>query len=123
MNVQVVRDVYAAFGRGDLPAVIAACAADIDWRAYAPSVTPYSGRFTGHAGVQRFFESFLGAVRLSKFEPRTFLATGDTVVVLGGEAGTILSTGRETSYDWAQVFVVRGVKIAEFREFTDAATD
>src|SRR5437764_194297 len=53
MSEALVRDVYAAFGRGDLGAVLAACSADVDWRCHAPSVAPFGGAFVGRDGAER----------------------------------------------------------------------
>ena len=118
---ELVRGVYAAFGRGDLPAVLAACAEDVDWRYCGPSAAPFAGSYRGRDGVRRFFEVLFASLRITAFEPGRFLADGDTVVVLGREAGTVTATGRSAQYDWAHVFVVRDGRIAEFREFADAA--
>ena len=30
-NVSLVQSLYAAFGRGDIAAIISACARDVDW--------------------------------------------------------------------------------------------
>ena len=119
---QFIQDVYAAFGRGDLPYILAACAEDVDWRALAPTGAPYCGHFKGRDGAKRFFEAFLSTMKLTKFEPRQFLESGETVVVLGREGGTVLPTGRTTEYDWVHVFVVKAGKVAAFTEFSDAAT-
>ena len=118
---ELVRETYAAFGRGDLPAVLAACAEDVDWRYCGPSAAPYTGEWRGRDGVRRFFETLFAALRLTSFEPQRFFADGDTVVVLGREGGTVAATGRTVQYDWAHVFVVRDGRIAAFREFADAA--
>ena len=44
--------------------------------------------------MQRFFERFGTSASLKTFEPRSFVADGDTVVVLGYEEGTFRQTGR-----------------------------
>lgn len=118
--LDVVREAYAAFGRGDLPRVLGLGAEDVDGRYLGPAAAPFAGRFDGPGGVKRFFETYVGAMRLSAFEPRRFLAEGDTVVVLGSESGTVAASGKAFTLEWAHVFVVRGGLIASFREFPDA---
>jgi uncharacterized protein len=120
VSIDLVRSVYAAFGRADLPAVLAALAEDVDWRYCGPAAAPYSGRFRGREGAKRFFETYLAAFALTSFEPQRFLADGETVVVLGRESGSVAATGRSAAYDWVHVFVVRDGKVAEFREYPDA---
>lgn len=120
-SVVLVQSVYAAFGRGDLAAVLAACADDVDWRCHAPAAAPFAGRFTGRDGVRTFFEKLLSSARITSFEPRAFLADGDAVVVLGRDTGVAIATGREFADDWVHVFTVRSGRIASFAEFTEAA--
>ena len=115
----VVKSVYAAFGRGDLPAVVAACAEDVDWRCHAPSSVPFAGTFAGREGVNAFFGKLLASMRFSAFEPKTFLTDADTVVVLGRDTGSAIATGRAFGEDWVHVFTIRGAKIARFAEFTE----
>jgi uncharacterized protein len=59
--VTIVQDIYAAFGRGDIPAILDHIADDIAWEAWAdnfaqragvPWLTPQHNK----AGVQAFFE-------------------------------------------------------------------
>jgi ketosteroid isomerase-like protein len=122
MNVQIVRDLYAAFGRGDLDGVLAACADDIHWRVHAPSVVPFGGRYYGKDGVTTFFDRLLTAMNVTKFEPQTFLEGGDTVVVLGRHEGVAVPTGRTFADEWVQVFVLRDGKVVTFSEFLECGT-
>lgn len=49
-NTQTVMDLYAAFGRGDLPAVLAALADDVEWALPGPANIPMAGTRPGEAG-------------------------------------------------------------------------
>jgi ketosteroid isomerase-like protein len=53
-NTQVVRDLYAAFGRGDLAAACALVAEDVVW--HLPGTPHYSGTYKGPGGVAAFFQ-------------------------------------------------------------------
>src|SRR5436190_23468690 len=56
-KVQAVQRLYAAYGRGDIDAVLAELADDVDWAAEASGTTaPWWGRFHGKAEVPRFFK-------------------------------------------------------------------
>jgi len=55
------------------------------------------------------------------FEPREFIAQGDTVVAIGFYKATVKATRKQTASDWAMVFNFRNGKIVRFREFTDSA--
>lgn len=117
----VVRSVYAAFSRGDAAAVLAPVAADCDWQCLAPAAVPFAGRFRGPAGVQEFLGRVLGSLRLEAFEPHTFLADGATVVVLGRDRGTSVTTGKPYATDWVHVWTVEDGRVTAFREYFDPA--
>lgn len=117
----VVRDVYAAFARGDLEAVLRPLAPDCDWRCLAPAPLPFAGAFRGPEGARDFFGRVLAHVRLDVFAPRRFLADGDTVVVTGEDQGTVLATGRAYAVEWVHVWTVHDGRVTAFREFLDPA--
>jgi ketosteroid isomerase-like protein len=39
-NVTVVAAAYAAFGRGDVPAILAMMSDDVDWESFGPAAIP-----------------------------------------------------------------------------------
>ena len=44
-NVQAVQDIYAAFGRGDIPGIVERLAPDVTWRCHYDPVVPFAGAF------------------------------------------------------------------------------
>jgi uncharacterized protein len=120
-NTKIVQDAYAAFGRGDIPALLALLADNIDWHAVVgvgPNV-PTGGRRTGKGQVQQFFSQLAESVTLTQFEPREFIAERDKVVVLGHYAGVAKKTGRSYQSDWVMVFTIANGKVVHFREYAD----
>jgi hypothetical protein len=121
-NTKVVQDMYAAFGRGEVQAILDKLDDNISWTAVygsGPQV-PQGGERRGKAAVGEFFKQLGPAVNFSKFEPREFIATGNKVVALGHYVGTT-SVGKGFDLDWAMVFTLRNGKVAHFQEFTDSA--
>jgi ketosteroid isomerase-like protein len=119
-NQQVVRGLFEAFGRGDVPSMLAALSEDVDWRIDGPASVPYFGRHAGHEGVVDFLTKLGSNVEMERFEPRDFIAKGDRVVVLGGERGRVKTTGRAFDNEWAMVFTLEGGKIKSFRSYEDS---
>jgi ketosteroid isomerase-like protein len=76
-NRQIVADLYAAFGQGDIGAVIDSLTDDVVWINHAPAAAPISGVFHGKDGVQTFFELVNEALDISRFDVRTIVADGD----------------------------------------------
>lgn len=121
-NTTLVQDAYAAFGRGDITALLGYFADDVVWRGVygAGAHVPTSGERRGKAAVARFFDQVAANITFSRFEPTEFIATGDKVVALGHyTATTPLGTGFDS--DFAMVFTIRNGKVARFQEFCDSA--
>ena len=117
-SLQVVKDGYAAFGRGDLPGLLALMADDVEWRAPGPGL-PLAGTYRGRDGVGSFFQKLAQEAEILEFQPREFLADGDRVLVVGSERARVRSTGRTVEIDWVMSFTVRDGKVAAFQEFYD----
>ena len=122
-NVQVVKDAYAAFQRGDINGVIALVDDTVDWHGLkgAEGVAPHAGPRRGRAGVAEFFAQLAGSTEFTRFEPREFIAQGDQVVAIGDYAANIKTTGRSVASEWVMVFTLRDGKVVRFREWTDSA--
>ncbi len=91
-NIETVRDVYAAFGRGDVAAILERVADDIEWEyGMADNGVPWFQAGRGRDRVLRFFES-LGAVEFQQFSPKTLLERDD-VVALIDVAFTVKASG------------------------------
>lgn len=120
-NLALVQSAYAAFGRGDLPALLACLSADVQWDHPGPSGIPWAGAFKGREGVQRFFAGLAASVDFESFAPEAFIADGDRVVVLGRERARVKRNGQTYETAWAHAFELANGKIAAFREYTDTA--
>lgn len=120
-NREIVQKLYENFGRGDIPAVLEACAADVDWYFYGPAVIPFAGHHVGHAEVMHFFKHVAETSTIEQFEPRVFIAAENRVVVLGFERVTARATGRSFQQEWLHDFTLRDGKIALIREYYDTA--
>ena len=83
-NIETVQRLYADFGRGDIPALLAALDPAVEWINAGPDAIAYAGTRHGWAPVREFFETLEASIEVRTFEPREFLAQGDRVVVLGG---------------------------------------
>jgi uncharacterized protein len=121
-NTKVVQEIYAAFGRGDVPMLLSFLADDIVWHGvYGTGAhVPTSGERRGKAAVAQFFDQVAKHVSFTRFEPKEFVATGDKVVTLGRYAATT-SAKKHFESDFAMVFTVHNGKVTRFQEFCDSA--
>lgn len=93
-NLQIIQDVYAAFGRGDVPGVLDRLSDDVHSSTPGPpAVIPYAGEKIGHDQVAGYFRAFGSAVETTSFEPQHFFADGDMVMVLGHSTLRVIKTG------------------------------
>jgi ketosteroid isomerase-like protein len=120
-NTQRAKDGYAAFMRGDIPAVIEFLADDIEWVTPGPSDIPVAGTYTGKQAVLAFFGVLGENLEFHVFEPREFIAQGDTVVALIHGDATVRRTGRRIVQDEAHVWTFRDGKVARLHLFQDTA--
>jgi len=116
-NLDIVKDLYAAFGTGNMQALLAGLDESVTWS--VPGSAPWCGEGRGHAHVMTFFEAFGRNAQLQTFEPRSFVADGEQVVVLGYEEGKSQSTGRGWKAHFAHTFTVSDGKITAHRELID----
>jgi ketosteroid isomerase-like protein len=118
----LVKDLYAAFGRGDVAAVLGAFDAAIEWQeaegvVYADG-NPYVGPQAVAAGV---FGRILADVDNFAIRPVNIIDGGDTVVSEGRYTGTCRATGTPLDAQFAHVWQVRDGKIVRFQQYTDTS--
>lgn len=123
-NIKVVQEAYGAFGKGDIPGVIALLTPDVHWESVGnPADFPALGPKTGTAAVEEQFKLLGSLLSFQSFEPQQFFAAGpETVFVLGHYDRTVIRTGKPANSDFVHIFVIRDGKIASYREFQDTAT-
>jgi ketosteroid isomerase-like protein len=121
-NIRLAQSAYEAFGRGDMAALAAVMADDIEWVDPGdPSENPNAGTFKGKEAVLGWFAGLAASTDFQKFEPREFIAQNDKVVSLVYVEATARETGRAFAGDEAHVWTFRDGKLARFDIFLDTA--
>jgi ketosteroid isomerase-like protein len=119
-NVQIVEDVYEAFARGDVAAVLAAMTDDVEW--HEAEGMPYGGVYRGGDAVaQNVFGPITTDIPDFAVTPAEMIASGDTVAVVVRYTGTGKNTGEELDLKVVHIWNVRDGKIERFRQFADTA--
>ena len=119
-NTDIIRDLYDAFGRGDIPAVLGALDADVDWREaegflYADQ-NPYMGPGAVLGGV---FARFGSEWEEFQARPDSFLDAGEAVIAQGHYSGVYKATGKKVRAQFAHVWTLSGGKVVKFQQYTD----
>src|SRR3712207_5696579 len=109
-NAQLIRDLYDAFARGDVPAVLGALADDIAWT--EADGFPYAGTYRGpQAVLEGIFMRLGGEWDGYRVVPEEIIdGGGERVVSLGTYSGTYKATGRAFQAPFAHVWRVRDGK-------------
>lgn len=116
----IIKGLYDAFAKGDVPGVLGAFDARIEWREadnlrYADR-NPYVGPQAVAEGV---FQRLITDVDNFQVRPRRVIDGGDTVVVEGRYTGKVKATGADLDAQFAHVWTLRDGKIVQFQQYTD----
>ncbi|MEO6039864.1 MAG: nuclear transport factor 2 family protein, partial [Saprospiraceae bacterium] len=76
-NLTTVMNNYAAFGKGDVPVIIASTSDDCTWTHPGDATVPFAGTFIGHDGIGQFFTAVGKSVAITTFEPTNFREDGN----------------------------------------------
>ena len=121
-NLDIMKEAYAAFARGDVAAILAICDPKAEFEIAGPKGIPWAGSYRGPEGAKKYFAAIEAEADVEAFEPHTFVAEGDKVVVLGVETIRSRRTGRSYETHWVHAFTLADGKIIKFREYCDTAT-
>ena len=116
----VVRRQYLASAAGDLQALRATLAPDVEWTEMAGF--PLAGTYRTPAGVTAGVMERLGNDWDSwTAHDDTYVVDGENVVVLARYTASNKATGKPINVRVAHHFVVRGGHIVRFEQFVDTA--
>jgi ketosteroid isomerase-like protein len=122
VNIKIIQDVYDAFARGDVAAVLDAVADDVDWAAEASgSGAPWYGVRHGKDEVVRFFEAFGAAMEVEEWTPLAFAASDADVHTVVRIRTRSRATGKSVAMNLHHFFTLRDGKIAYYRGTEDTA--
>jgi ketosteroid isomerase-like protein len=122
-NVQTVQSIYAAFGRGDVPAILGLVADDTHWSFNAINRSvPWYEPVTSRATLPKFFQSLADNLDMHVFEPRRFFGSGDDVLSHVHIEYTVKQTGRRVVTEQIHWWTFNGEgRVARQLHFEDTA--
>ena len=119
-NVAIVRALYEAFGKGDIPGVLGKFDQKIEWREaenfiYADR-NPYIGP---NAILEGVFLRFVSEWTDFTVTPESIIDAGEQVVTLGTYSGTHKKTGKSVRAQMVHVWNMSDGKAVRFQQYTD----
>lgn len=120
-NVALMRDLYGAFGRGDVPKILSAMDDKIEWREAEGNPWDAGKAFVGVEEVlEKVFARIAGEFDGFTIELHRLVADGDTVVMEGRyHAAAHHATGKPLDAAVAHVWDLRDGKVVRFQQYTD----
>jgi ketosteroid isomerase-like protein len=116
-NVELVRGVYDAFGRGEVDEVFAAMKPDIEWD--ESEGMPYGGVYRGRAAiVENVFGPILADVEGFTADPDEILELDDTRVIAKGWHGGRGAAG-PVDARFIHIWTVAGGKVTRYEQLAD----
>jgi uncharacterized protein len=121
-NIQIVKEIYDAVGRGDVDAILERVTDDVYWAAeVAGTAAPWHGPRSGKQGVASFFEDINTSIEISEFTPHSYAAGEDDVHLLVDWTFQPFANGRQTSLTMHPYWRLQGSKVVRFRGSEDSA--
>jgi ketosteroid isomerase-like protein len=121
-NTKTIAEIYQAFGRGDIAAILDGVTDDVDWAAEATSAAaPWYGVRHGKDAVAQFFAAFGSTMEVNEFTPLSFAANDTEVLTVVQFRATSRSTGKSAAMNLHHLFRFRDGKIAYYRGSEDSA--
>jgi len=122
-NIELMQEMYAAFGRGDIDAILATVTEDVDWgtQSVATEIPWYRIR-QGREGVADFFRTLATEIDFERFEPNLFAATGDQVLIRVDYTYRFKKNGKGAATTGIHQFTFRDGQVSQFRAYEDTAS-
>lgn len=120
-NPEIVKQAYADFLQGNIPALVEKMSDDVVWELPASAEVPFSGVFKGKDGVMRFFKEIATLNDFHEFNLEDVLSGENKVVVTGNLKATSKSTGKTSQNRWAHCWELKEGKVTRHYEYVDSA--
>ena len=119
-KIEAVQRLYAAYGRGDVDAVLAEVADDVDWAAEAASTSArWYGSYRTKGEVPRFFKEIGSSIEVTEFTLLSFTSNESDVMVALRWAYTVNTTGKSAAMHMQHWWRFADGKIVFFRGSED----
>ena len=123
-NIQIVKDIYAAFIRGDVPAIMQHISDDLQGFGVVSKekLIPWHIQISKKQNVPKFFQAVAESSKFTRFEPRDFAAGGDYVYCTISFDVTFKHNRKRLTVDNVMHrFMFKNGKVVEWRGTEDTA--
>jgi ketosteroid isomerase-like protein len=118
-DLALVRQVYEAFARRDVPGIMALFAED-GTITQSPAL-PWGGTHTGHGGLGHFLTTLTAHLDSAPETERLFADGAGSVVQVGRTRGVVRATGAPFDVPEVHVFALAGGRVVRYEAYLDTA--
>ena len=121
-KIDATRRMYEALGRGDVEAILAELADDVDWLSVSEArhpLVPWYGRYRGRGDVPRFFKEIGSSVDINEFTPLAYTTNETDVQVAIRWGFTVRATGKSATLYMQHWWRFADGKVASVRTVED----
>lgn len=125
-NIENVKLLYAAFERGDVPAILDRVAENVDWnhQAQANREMPWNADFSGRNKLSGFFLALQQHAEFTVFEPKDFMSDERHVAVHLRVEFILKKNGRTVANDSIHFWTFdEAGQVTRYRHFVDSAAE
>ncbi len=122
-NVRLIQDLYDAFSRGDIPAILNMLDPQVELIFEGPKAVPWAGNWHGREGWAKFFQAVGENAEDITLKMEPFAAQGDNVVFAGRYQSRVKSTGKRIDSPLVHLWTIRNGLIVRCLETTNTAAE
>jgi uncharacterized protein len=115
-DVHTIRGLYEAFGRKDLPTILAVLHPQVEF--YQSTLLPWGGIYRGQEDAKRFFMTLAEHVE-SRIDLDHIIDTGEHVVAVDHSRGRVKANDSAFEVAIAHVWTMRQGKAVRFENYLD----
>src|SRR5690348_7577869 len=120
-KIETIQDIYGAFARGDVDAILDKLTDDVDWAVEPEGSAPWNGLRRGKAEVSNFFKALGENVEVTDFTPLAFASNETDVMVVIRYGVRVPATGKSGAMDLHHWWRFRDDKVSFVRGTEDTA--
>ena len=122
-NVRLIRELYDAFGRGDVLAVLNVLDPQADLDFEGPKAIPWAGNWHGRDGWAKFFQTLGENADEITLQMEPFAAQGDNVVTAGRYQARVKQTSKRIDSPLVHLWTIRNGMVMKCQEMTNTAIE
>jgi ketosteroid isomerase-like protein len=118
-NVQLVWDLYSAFGKRDIPAILERLSPDVEWPEPSNPFNPAGGMHHGHKGFLEWADVGRRSEDIQNLEINKILADENSAAVICFMRCRAIPTDKVYESDFVHYLEFENGKVKKFQEFFD----